>query len=145
MDRGWKLVLLFFPSVPVPLATDTYPPRFHNAVSGFVSAWYFTLSGEAGVLLGREVQRWVHISSSMRVLKLYSVLSYVRVLTRTQADTGLAMVIATNVLTTSLIAGRVWWYKRNVLKAYGERALSSTSLILYLSEHLRKKLLLLPI
>lgn len=65
---------LLFPSVPVRLATDTYSSRFRGAVSGFVSAWYFTLPAEAGVILGQEVQRWVHISSSVRVPELYSVL-----------------------------------------------------------------------
>lgn len=36
------------------------------------------------------------------------------------------MTIALNILTTSLIAGRVWWYKRKVRRAFGERELFSS-------------------
>lgn len=34
------------------------------------------------------------------------------------------MAITLNILTTILVAGRVWWYKRKVQKAFGERELS---------------------
>lgn len=48
-------------------------------------------------------------------------LSLLSKLTRPQGDASTATTIALNVFTTSLIAGRVWWYKRNVQRAFGER------------------------
>lgn len=38
----------------------------------------------------------------------------------TQAKAGILPVIILNIVTTSLIAGRVWWFKRAVQRAFGE-------------------------
>lgn len=37
-----------------------------------------------------------------------------------QAKAGILPVIILNIVTTSLIAGRVWWFKRAVQRAFGE-------------------------
>lgn len=120
MDWVCKLVVLIYaPLVSVLLATEDvcYFPKYSWGVCkcmvllASATCWK---RGTQGPAMGAYML-------FIRTPELHSAILYLRVLTRTQVDASLAISIATNVLTTSLIAGRVWWHKQNVLKAFGER------------------------
>lgn len=80
--------------------------------------WYLSHVPQTGII-GPLAQRWVRLYLSFPI---YLFMLHLDIFTvRVQGKASIATAISMNVLTTSLIASRVWWQKRTIQKAFGAR------------------------